>query len=169
MNPGDLPGLAGALPNLPVPTGMTEDWEVDDVDQLRWRNRVERGRYEPVGYTYNELHQVVERTHTDPADYTWDVNGNLKTRTNGLYGDAVFTHDWRDRLTGVEQGSVTTDILLDPRGRMVGKVRHTPDGDIARAYLHDGPGGPGVRPGRGERHLAAGAPAHLRPVDRRSR
>jgi len=48
------------------------------------------------------------------------------------------THDWRDKLTSVQQGNTTTDILLDPLGRMVGKVKHTPSGDLARAYLHDG-------------------------------
>jgi RHS repeat-associated protein len=66
------------------------------------------------------------------------VNGNISTRTGGPYGDAIFTHDWRDRLASVEQGSTTTDILVDPLGRMVAKVKHTADGDVARAYVHDG-------------------------------
>ncbi|NOZ95763.1 MAG: hypothetical protein GXP47_13645, partial [Acidobacteria bacterium] len=66
------------------------------------------------------------------------MNGNLETRTGGLYGDAAFTHDWRDKLTSVQQGNTTTDIILDPLGRMVGKVKHTTNGDVARAYLHDG-------------------------------
>ena len=132
----DRPDLA--LPALPAPTAMTEDWQVNQVDELTRRTRIEEGRHEPVEYVHNPLHQVLERTGTAPASYTWDVNGNLQSRTGGLYGDAVFTHDWRDRLVRVEQGSTTTDILLDPLGRMVGKVKHTPDGDVARAYLHDG-------------------------------
>jgi hypothetical protein len=91
-----------------------------------------------VAFDHNELHQVENRTAVDPAGYSWGVNGNISTRTGGPYGDAIFTHDWRDRLASVEQGSTITDILVDPLGRMVGKVKHTADGDVARAYLHDG-------------------------------
>jgi len=134
----DLPGLAPALPNLPTPTAMTEDWQVNEVDELTGRNRIEQGRAEPAAFTHNALHQVTARTGTTPASYTWDVNGNLQSRTGGLYGDATLTHDWRDKLTSVQQGNTRTDILLDPLGRMVGKVKHTPNGDLARAYLHDG-------------------------------
>jgi len=134
----DLPALAPALPNLPQPTAMTEDWRVNLTDELTKRDRIEGGRYEPASFDHNDLHQVTDRTGATPASYTWDVDGNLKTRTGGLYGDADFTHDWRDKLTSVQQGNTTTDIVLDPLGRMVGKVTHTPSGDLARAYLHDG-------------------------------
>ena len=134
----ELPDLAPALPDLPRPTAMTEDWQVNRVDELTKRDRVERGRFEPVSFDHNALHQVVDRGPTAPASYTWDVNGNLSSRTGGPSGNAAFTHDWRDRLTSVQQGDTTTDILLDPFGRMVGKVRHTPSGDLARVYLHDG-------------------------------
>ena len=142
---------------------MTEDWRVNLVDELTVRDRIEEGRYEPVSFEHNALHQVTAREGTAPASYTWDVTGNIETRTGGPYGDAVFMHDWRDRLTGVQQGSETTRIVLDPLGRMVGKVRHTAAGDIAHAYLHDGDqvvveyvqpaGGTGWQPER--RHLWA--------------
>jgi RHS repeat-associated protein len=117
---------------------MTEDWRVNRVDELTLRDRTEHGAFGPVAFDHNELHQVENRTAVDPAGYTWGVNGNISTRTGGPYGDAIFTHDWRDRLASVEQGSTITDILVDPLGRMVGKVKHTADGDVARAYLHDG-------------------------------
>jgi RHS repeat-associated protein len=127
-----------AIEGLPTPTEMTEDWRVNRVDELTLRDRTEHGAFGPVAFDHNELHQVENRTAVDPAGYTWGVNGNISTRTGGPYGDAIFTHDWRDRLASVEQGSTTTDILVDPLGRMVGKVKHTADGDVARAYLHDG-------------------------------
>ena len=87
---------------------MTEDWRVNRVDELTLRDRTEHGAFGPVAFDHNELHQVENRTAVDPAVYTWGVNGNISTRTGGPYGDAVFTHDWRDRLVGVEQGSTVT-------------------------------------------------------------
>ena len=81
-----------------------EDWRVNRVDELTLRDRMEHGAFGPVAFDHNELHQVENRTAVDPAVYTWGVNGNISTRTGGPYGDAVFAHDWRDRLASVEQG-----------------------------------------------------------------
>ena len=50
----------------------------------------------------------------------------------------TFSHDWRDRLVGVEQGSSTTTLIVDPLGRLVAKVGASFDGTVRRIYLHDG-------------------------------
>jgi RHS repeat-associated protein len=89
-------------------------------------------------FSHNPLHQVTEGTGSLPVSYTWDVHGNLARRTGGFYGDASFTHDELDRLVRVSQGGATTDLVLDPLGRLVGKVRQTGEGSVAKVYLQDG-------------------------------
>jgi RHS repeat-associated protein len=129
---------AWQLPGLPVPASLVESWQVGQGDELLRRDRRQAGRHEPLSFSHNLLHQVTQGTGSVPVSYTWDVNGNLATRTGGFYGDASFTHDALDRLVRVSQGGATTDLVLDPLGRLVGKVRHSPEGEMARAYLHDG-------------------------------
>ena len=80
----DRPDLA--LPSLPVPTELAESWRVNLTDELTQRDRTGEGRFDPATFTHNNLHQVVERqSPASPASYTWDVNGNLQSRTGGLF------------------------------------------------------------------------------------
>jgi YD repeat-containing protein len=129
---------AWQLAGLPVPASLLESWQVGGADELLRRDRRQAGRHEPLSFSHNPLHQVTEGTGSLPVSYTWDVHGNLQGRSGGFYGDASFTHDELERLVRVEQGGAATELVLDPLGRLVGKVRHSPEGEMARAYLHDG-------------------------------
>jgi RHS repeat-associated protein len=126
------------LPGLPVPASLVESWQVGQGDELLRRDRRQAGRHEPLSFSHNLLHQVTQGTGSLPVSYTWDVHGNLARRTGGFYGDASFTHDELDRLVRVEQGGAATELVLDPLGRLVGKVRQTGEGSVAKVYLHDG-------------------------------
>ncbi len=130
--------LAEMVPD-PTLNSLQEWWTVNTVDELAERRRVLEGRQEVMDPTHNALHQVVD---TSTHHYDWDVNGNLRQSHlkvgTDLIPEATYTHDWRDRLVEVEQGEVDTRLVVDPLGRLVAKVVHTPAGDAAHVYLHDG-------------------------------
>ncbi len=132
--------LATSLPGLD-PRQVEEWWTVNLVDELAARRRVEGGGevdYEPVHDT-GGLHQVEE---SGAFEYDWDLNGNLEVRHlmqgETIIGTDTFSHDWRDRLVGADQGPSTTDLIVDPLGRLVSKERTSVDGTVRRIYLHDG-------------------------------
>jgi YD repeat-containing protein len=129
---------AWQLAGLPVPASLVESWQVGQADELLRRDRRQAGRHEPLSFGHNRLHQVTEGTGSVPVSYTWDVHGNLARRTGGFYGEASFTHDELERLVRVEQGSGVTELVVDPLGRLVGKVRQTGEGSVVKVYLQDG-------------------------------
>ena len=70
--------------------------------------------------------------------YDWDVNGNLEQASTELSDgsfvtNALYTHDWRDRLVGVDQGESNTELIVDPLGR-IAKVHM---GVLSRPELED--------------------------------
>ncbi len=124
--------LAAFLPDI-RPVTLQEDWHVNLVDELTRRDRILEGRLEAEPRTHNNLHQV---TDVGAVHYDWDVNGNLSRREADIV--TTYSHDWRDRLVGVQHGALRTDLVVDPLGRLVAKVVHTGAGDLSRVYLHDG-------------------------------
>ncbi len=140
-----IPAIAEADADLAALTAMTpktlkEWWTVNRVDELTTRNRTLEGRQEAPVRMSNDLHQV---EWVGATRYYWDVNGNLESRGISVGGgdpviDATYTHDWRDRLVNVEQGSENTKLIIDPLGRLVAKVSDLGGGEVNRVYLHDG-------------------------------
>ena len=64
-------------------------------------------------------------------------DGDLRIRSAVPYGDEPSAHDRRGRLTVARLVPTTNNMVLDPLGRMAGKLEHPPDGDAARACLRD--------------------------------
>ena len=76
----------------------------------------------PVAYTYNENNQLVSvaKDESPYADFTYDNNGNVLTKT---VGSNVTTYSWdsENRLTKIQTPTQIVEFAYDPFGRRIQK------------------------------------------------
>ena len=105
-------GPAAGLPN--------ESYAYDRVG-----NREDPGNAATYGYDANNRITVGQG-----LTYTFDADGNLLTRSDGV----AFTHDTRNRMRHFAKGGIAADYLLDEAGR---RIRKSING-ATTWYLWDG-------------------------------
>ena len=98
--------------------------ETRDNDAYAWTGAVAVNR----NYGVNGLNQY---TSAGPASFTYDANGNLTAD-----GTSTYTYDAENRLVKATTGSVVTNLVYDPLGRLFRVDKGT--NASATTFLYDG-------------------------------
>jgi RHS repeat-associated protein len=86
-----------------------------------------------ASYSYNSVNKLVS---TASATYTYDNNGNVITRTDGL-GTTTFTFNEENQLTRARlPNGLTVDYKYDGLGR---RIQRTTSAGANERYVYDGP------------------------------
>ncbi|SJZ89598.1 DUF6531 domain-containing protein [Anaerorhabdus furcosa] len=90
-------------------------------------NRIQKSKSGDVSYNYNEKNQLTSMTSKEgETKYTYDTNGNVKSKMDAAGVVTNYTYDSFNRLVKVNQGKTETTYTYDGNGnRLTESVQDT--------------------------------------------
>ncbi|MEX2206574.1 MAG: hypothetical protein WEF50_10150 [Myxococcota bacterium] len=121
----DLDRLTSAdHPTLPAPQDTLPSVETFSYDGV--------GNRTMSGYAHDANHRLRE---SPGHSYDYDADGNTRVRDPGLAGQATYTWDLDNRLTGYASGATSASYAQDPFARRLSAGVRTGSGRIPRIHM----------------------------------